>query len=215
MKEQQEKPIIMSTEMIRATLEDRKTMTRRTWGLKKINQNPNDWMLVAVFQDGLARFCKRDDSQELMIKCPYGGYSDKLWVKEKYLVMVPSLVSEGAVRVKYSDDIILERMAGDELWKARRLATGGVWKSSLFMPRWASRILLEIKEIRAERLQEITQQDVIAEGIPRYTFARGCASTNPPDPRWKFIELWDSLNKARGYSWHSNPWCWPISFQKT
>ena len=87
------------------------------------------------------------------------------------------------------------------------------WLPSIFMPRWASRITLEIVRVRVERLEEITQEDVIAEGISRYTLARGCASLNPPDPRWKFIELWDSLNAKRGYGWAVNPWVWVIKFK--
>ena len=67
-------------------------------------------------------------------------------------------------------------------------------RSPLFMPEWAARYFEKITDIRAERLQEITWEDVLAEGIAQYTFARGCCSDNPPDPRWKFIELWDSIN---------------------
>jgi len=87
------------------------------------------------------------------------------------------------------------------------------WKSPLFMPRWASRITLEITGVRVKRVQEINTDDCKAEGISGYTFARACCSDNPPDPRWKFIELWDSLNAKRGYGWEVNPFVWCISFK--
>uniref|UniRef100_A0A6M3XHW1 Uncharacterized protein n=1 Tax=viral metagenome TaxID=1070528 RepID=A0A6M3XHW1_9ZZZZ len=82
------------------------------------------------------------------------------------------------------------------------------------MPRWASRITLEVVRVRVERVQEITEADVIAEGVGAYTLARGVLSDAPPDPRWKFIEIWNSINVKRGYGWDTNPWVWVVEFRK-
>ena len=82
------------------------------------------------------------------------------------------------------------------------------------MPRWASRITLEIVNVRVERMQEITEADVIAEGIGAFTLFRGVLSEYPPDPRWKFIKLWNSINAKRGYGWEVNPWVWVLEFKK-
>ena len=86
----------------------------------------------------------------------------------------------------------------------------GKLRSSLFMPEWASRGKIRIIDVRPERLQDITLGDVITEGIPGYTFAKGVLSENPPDPRWKYIELWDSINKIK---WESNPWLFRYCFE--
>lgn len=86
-------------------------------------------------------------------------------------------------------------------------------KPPIFMPRWASRITLEIVNVRVERIHDISNDDVVAEGIPEYTFARGCISDNPPDLRWKFIELWDSINAKRGYGWDTNCFVWVLTFK--
>lgn len=83
------------------------------------------------------------------------------------------------------------------------------WKSPLFMPHWASRLTLEITEVRVERLQEITESDALAEGcspLPR-------EEENMTEPATiEFEELWDFLNAKRGYGWDTNPWVWVIKF---
>jgi len=90
------------------------------------------------------------------------------------------------------------------------------WKKPYLSPRAlpeeAARYFIKITDIRAERLQEITWESCKAEGVGQYTFARGCCSDNPPDPRWKFIELWDSINPK--YPWESNPFVFVYSFKK-
>jgi hypothetical protein len=88
-----------------------------------------------------------------------------------------------------------------------KIAFGFVkWRPSIHMPRWASRTLLEVTEVRVERVASIKWDDVIAEGCPD----RGLPDNNPMD--W-FHELWDSINAKRGYGWDINPWVWVISFE--
>ncbi len=206
--------IVMSGSHPKLILDGLKTMTRRTWGLEKINKDPDAWMLVAVFQDGKARFCKHDGSQELTIKCPYGGYSDLLWVKEtwasenRYNHLKPSEIPQTA-KIFYLAD---GGYSPFEIGKVR---------SPLFMPRWASRITREITELRAERLQEITDKDARAEGV-EFINKLGYAAwrnyiggENEPldSPIASFQTLWDSLNAKRGYPWAKNNWVWPIRFR--
>ena len=86
------------------------------------------------------------------------------------------------------------------------------WRSPLFLKEIFARHFIKITGVRVERLQEITLEDCIAEGIHSYTFAKSCLSFNPPDARWKFIELWNSINPK--YPWDSNPWVFPYDFEE-
>ena len=95
------------------------------------------------------------------------------------------------------------------------------WRPSIFMPRWASRITLEIVSVRAERVQDISENDAEAEGIELWQevfFREYNKPDNNPgwtrDPRLSFQTLWDSINAKRGYGWDVNPWVWVIEFKK-
>ena len=72
---------------------------------------------------------------------------------------------------------------------------------------------IRITSIRQERLQDISKDDVVAEGVGAYTFAAGILSENPPDPRWKFIERWDTINTRAGDRWADNPLVWVLDFE--
>lgn len=89
-------------------------------------------------------------------------------------------------------------------------AEGPRWRPSIHMPRWASRISLEVTEIRVERLQEITERDALAEGIDPGTSICDFAATPARDD---FARLWDSINGERA-PWSSNPWVWCVSFRR-
>ena len=82
------------------------------------------------------------------------------------------------------------------------------WRTPLFMPRWASRITLEITGLRVERLQDITEEDAVTEGLPPRE------QTGFDTARYRYHILWDSLNAKRGYAWDSNPWVWVIEFKR-
>ena len=103
-----------------------------------------------------------------------------------------------------------------------------VCKPSIHMPRWASRIMLEIVSVRVERVQDISEKDAKAEGITGYSDNLGSRHSNPtmiypafPEKDGGFLRaqdafecLWDSINAKRGYSWESNPWVWVIEFKR-
>ena len=169
-----ERPIIFSTEMVRAILEGRKTQTRRV-----IKPQP-EGMDEVYFRDFRRDFGGR--------KCPHGQVGDGLWVKEIY----------------YQDPGggIWYRADNDE-W----LQDHESWRTPLFMPRWASRITLEITGLRVERLQDITEEDAVTEGLPPRE------QTGFDTARYRYHILWDSLNAKRGYAWDSNPWVWVIEFK--
>ena len=110
----------------------------------------------------------------------------------------------------------IQAIKTERYWKditlqpSRNIPAWAGWKSPLFMPRWASRIPLEITELRAERLQEISEEDAEAEGVEGATTDGGQTIVYKPT----FADLWDSLNAERGYGWGFNPWVWPIGFRR-
>ncbi|MBT3390324.1 MAG: hypothetical protein HN413_07920, partial [Chloroflexi bacterium] len=89
-------------------------------------------------------------------------------------------------------------------WMDARGNHGDNWRPSIFMPRWACRIILDIVYVRVERVQEISEDDAIAEGCTGEHFDLAVND---------FIWLWDSINAKRGFSWESNPWVWVVEFK--
>jgi hypothetical protein len=81
------------------------------------------------------------------------------------------------------------------------------------MPRWASRINLEITDVRVERLQDITEDDAVAEGV-QYFITSGKMTRSEMSMRSAFADLWDSINFKRGYGWDTNPWVWVVEFKR-
>lgn len=205
-----ERPIIFTTESVRAILDGPKTQTRRTYGLKEINRNPDDWDFMRFNKGGVALFWHssetasnnlEDPDNIRLIKCPYGQAGDRLWVKEtwatenQYNSLKPSQIPHSA-RIWYLAD-------------GSRPAQIGKTRSALFMCRWMNRILREITEVRVERVQDISDKDCIAEGCPHALIMLPAV----PMQEW-FKHLWNSLNAKRGYGWDKNNWVWPISFKK-
>lgn len=173
-----EKPIVFSTPMVKAILEGRKAMTRRV-----IKPQPylNDVGRLAWIISGWTT------PEEIAEKAPY-HVGHKLWVRETWRVHHGD---EGTQCLEYKAD------AADNLMPH--------WKPSIFMPRWASRITLEVTGLKVERVQDITESDVVAEGIQ---------DTGAGDLRAMFAVLWSSINAKRGYGWAVNPWVWCISFKR-
>jgi hypothetical protein len=137
------------------------------------------------------------EDENVVLGCPYGQVGDSLWVRETF-------VKDADHNIHYKADSIPP-------WKDTK------WKPSIFMPRWASRITLEITNIRVERLQEITEEDAIKEGMKPNKFENGFGQIYPsggktPHKR-AFAILWDSINGDK-HPWASNPWVWCIEFQR-
>jgi len=195
-----ETSILMSGDHPSKCLDGTKTMTRRTWGLKEINKDPDKWVKATqVSFTNLWRFEDRNGDL-LIVKCPYGGVGDRLWVRETFAVNF-----KGQVLTRADKDKLTEMLDLPDIPIK--------WKPSIHMPRWASRITLEITEIRVERVQEITEEDAEAEGV-------SWSSTGPWDnPETisaveNFAWLWDSLNAKRGYPWDGNWWVWRMPYKK-
>jgi hypothetical protein len=194
-----ERPIIFSAPMVRAILDGRKTQTRRA--IKP----------VPTFNGGGA--CHDADAlQQDFVEpywvfpetCKYGKPGDLLWVREAWTQYPIELNPEPC----------------DAWYKATSNGPPPPfkWRPSIHMPRWASRITLEVKGVRVERLQDITQKDAIAEGLTKEIAPNGHVTWHVPDllgaqtPCRAFRLLWENINGPG--AWESNPWVWVIEFER-
>lgn len=188
-----ERPILFSGPMVRAIRANQKWQTRRIVR--------GDWTYThPACPAGMCGVYRNDDGTFTgqYLDCPYGQPGDRLWVRETWA----QHTIEGDTYTVYRAD---SEPDGD----------GAPWRPSIFMPRVACRIVLEITGVRVERLQDISEADVQAEGVDAY--AKAYCSRLPEDELTavEYYEgLWDSLNKARGYGWDSNPWVWVLTFEQ-
>lgn len=205
--------IIMSGNHPRLILDGSKTMTRRTWGLEIINLHPNSWHVVWNEGD-LWAFSNEAEEEALTLKCPYGQVGDRLWVREPWYPAFRQAENNSGVIYYCDGKDFLPSITRKHNWGKGDCK----WKSSLFMPRWASRILLEITDIRVERVREIKGSDILKEGYPPpIAYPEGyhfVATYDVNAEREWFKNLWDSLNAKRGYGWEINPWPWAITFKR-
>jgi hypothetical protein len=197
-----ERPILFSAPMVRAILAGTKTQTRRI--VKPTPQMVTDRSIQPW--DGEAA-----DLLGLLTKtgkrCPYGQPGDRLWVRETHAPQADCWGSwERWIRGEGGPAPIIRYAADRE-----KPAFVERWRPSIHMPRWASRITLEITGVRVERLKAISEADAAAEGVA--TWAPGALS---PDgqaayPSEQYQWLWQSINGAE--SWHADPWVWVVEFR--
>lgn len=207
------RPILFNAPMVRAILSGTKTQTRRVVKQSLVRLGDGDW--YAFDHKGInyrvnARHTTVAAWAHLLQFCPYGQPGDRLWVRETCRAEELESRLDG---VRYLADAAFEpientREAGDA-WVMMNHYRGqkGATVTSIHMPRWASRILLEVVSIRVEQLQDISGSDCTAEGIveesaPDYVFGLQEAYRN----------LWNSINGPG--AWESNPWVWVVEFKR-
>lgn len=207
-----ERPILFSAPMVRAILDGTKTQTRRV-----VKQQPiydgrfaGNWKLVGK-NGHEAATC----SPLVAELCPYGQLGDRFWVREAW--KAHSTFDHLAPRdIPYSHVWYM----ADDGYKAESR-----FRQSMFMPRWASRITLEITGVRVERLQDISEADAIAEGVESFTYqgittyrnyalSDEWAEVSPmlESPIESYRTLWESINGPE--SWAANPWVWVVEFKQ-
>jgi hypothetical protein len=210
--EVKERPILFSGQMVRAILEGRKTQTRRVGkdqNHKPVAEDENGWYYQVPINHGSFIFNDR-----VHVPCPYGNPwaepKERLWVRETWRPQHPYDLP-GQEKPIYAADWTPEEF--EQIYGK----TWG-WKPSIFMPRWASRITLEIVNVRVERLQEISEADAIAEGV--YTNEQALQKLGlPADTKLqgtcvdKYRIVWESIN-GKKHPWASNPWVFVIEFKK-
>lgn len=216
-----ETPIIFSAPMVRSLLAGTKLQTRRA--IKPVG---NDEGFVIVERDDKTLWPWRSDDGESMLttiggftheipmSCPYGRAGDRLWVREKWSADPPIDDSWASTEWNGCGRKVREiperfhhprfcNYAADWLHEPIR------WTPSIHMPRWASRILLEIVSVRVERLQDISEADAEAEGCE--PFRRPTHPSIGPFAAG-YSALWDSINGPG--SWAANPWVWCLTFKR-
>jgi hypothetical protein len=185
-----ERPILFSGPMVRALLDGTKTQTRR---IVEFDHSPTGNPTLMDNEEPVYWAWGFDH-----YVCPYGVPGDRLWVRETWNRTNPG-GAEGLYYFK-ADGCGPHGLNfhGDELWRP-----------SIFMPRAACRLFLEITEVRVERLQDISEKDAKAEGV-----LVGEPDNQYPSFRDAYASLWDSLNAKRGYGWDKNPWVWVVTFKR-
>jgi len=236
-----EHPIIFNSDMVKAILDGRKTQTRRVIKdsffpkttktttnfagetlkktIDKVQIHPSDNCVGSEWYENGKLVVIPSRFKEIMIKkCPFGKVGDRLWARETWHFLGTDRMRLG--RTHLIQDGVVEYKDGSKRtitthWESteKYMTKADRWRPSIHMPRWASRITLEITDIRVERLQEIKHKDFLCEGYPtkdetfyveygKYKWAE----------EW-FIGLWNSIHKKQ-HRWEDNPWVFIISFRK-
>lgn len=240
------KPIIMSQPMVMAILENRKTQTRRIIKPQpEVNEHGN---LRGEWIDKPLAGLLLHKPQDIVIHCPYGKIGDRLWVRETW--QFANWTEDGDPYIMYKSDgkvSIKRHMPDDWADKVSEIftvlscpsnysidekASDRRWRSPFYMPRWASRINLEITNIGVERLQDISEEDAIAEGLKAITKdgktikygipdLDGLPGTDDTGWSWQdwcknpvdaYKKLWESTSGDG--SWDLNPYVWVVSFRR-
>ncbi len=252
-----ERPILFSAPMVRAILEGRKTVTRRSTKVQ-----PRSKADIGSFGKGQP-FIRNPDVTKPNPECPYGRPGERLWVRETWGVISHDFDEHGnmidwkpdrpasAIREMrfgqgYYSGHVIYRADGEAVWSGDDDGGGddrSAWKPSIHMPRIASRILLEITDVRVERLQDISEEQAQSEGCLFIDYGRKCGHTGSgwtevgdcPAPEAHHPQrngwMWDRtvshdqcLDSARnsfgnlwqsvGGDWNANPWVWVVEFKR-
>ncbi|MBA7802564.1 hypothetical protein HV170_13670 [Citrobacter freundii] len=226
-----ERGMIFNAEMVRAILDGRKTQTRRPVKFPHIDR------------DAMCELSGNELAGELSAgnyrNSPHGKPGDRIWVRETWGVVSHELDEDGRIQPWTPDrpaTVIHEMPFGNGYYSGHAIyaADGGFtwgdddgyedgrscWKPSIHMPRAACRILLEITEVRVERLKDISEQDSMSEGIDSDRLAESqdnydCVAdhnmTGRPTAKGNYRDLWSSIYGAE--NWDASPWVWVIEFK--
>lgn len=203
-------PILFSAPMVRAIFDGHKTQTRRMikWptcfhagpSADQVDNLGDCETIVATDNDGKQHF----------IRSPYGAAGDRLWVRENGWQRpdrTPRMMRDGADTWEpyyFDADLTASDHEQFKAWGFRR-------RPSIHMPRAFCRLLLDVVDLRVQRLQETSEDDAKAEGLTTPAYPPGVA---PATFRRAYANLWDTLNAKRG-SWNSNPWIWTVTFRRS
>ena len=204
--------MIFNAEMVRAILDGRKTQTRRP-----IKWKQTRFTEIGEREEGRKWWSSEDAEHtcDFWHPCPFGAVGDRIWVRETFCTVDDTQYGGGKwVDYRATPKFEASHPAGWDC--APNDAEALKWRPSIHMPRWASRILLEITDVRVERLNAISQEDAQAEGLEltgwRPTYSDPDSGGEVMTPYDNFAELWSSIYGEEG--WKSNPWVWVIEFKR-
>lgn len=224
-----EKPILFSSEMVRAILDGRKTQTRRIIKPQPCVDLERGYSPCGII-DGKFVFRTTlgySNHFEAIYLKPKYQVGDRLWVREN-IKTICYPYRDGKNRYGYGEQLIeyvadgqTEKCpdAQDEWWRHNWHVRSSTTIPSIHMPRWASRITLEVTNIRVERLQDISELDALAEGVDGERLVHGKLNGVEGDfvegsCREGYKALWNSINTKRGYGWEADPWVWVVEFKR-
>lgn len=214
-----ERPILFSGPMVRALLADTKTQTRRA---AKVESTLGIDSILAPRRAGghAATYLLPDQAAEAAACCPYGRPGDRLWVREAFRFpasldhLSPSVCGDKALDAGYRTPWAPTQFEADGSrtgeWRGfdtpPEKTKPGKLRPGIHMPRWASRIALDIKAVRVERLQDISDPDALAEGCSHDDMRHGDRLASV------YARLWEDINGPG--AWAQNPWVWVVEFER-
>lgn len=218
-----ERPILFSGELVRAILEGRKTVTRRPVKLPAHDVNAINWLPDGDMDDATPGWFAEDVSgsqcepaevwSSTRIRCPYGVPGDRLWVRETFSLSARTVYPcppcwYRADFTDYDDPARGEHVRGckgnADCFGCEAERSGKFhWKPSIFLPRHLSRITLDVVSVDVQRLQDITEDDAVREGM---------TGSETQTPREQFAAKWNEIYGAG--EWARNPFCWRIEFKR-
>ena len=222
-----DKPILFQGSMVRAILAGRKKQTRRLIkpqptlidGEFKYYKNKNHQLTYSPYVSGhLDKFMRHYS--------PYGTKGDFLWVRENFTFNWHPYHDKCKIPKSWPDDLPEQGLIYQATETDSEILNEASFKPSIHMPRWASRLTLQVTKVRLQRLQDITEEDAMAEGIIQFA-DKGYAQAGAvyidqnrissvdieyvgDTAKEAFQLLWQSINGAK--SWEANPWVWPVDF---
>lgn len=208
-----ERGVIFNAEMVRAIIEGRKTQTRRVMKIQPVLCGRFYKAYGTEWSEGV-KFVPAIPGHSLSANCPLGSVGDRLWVRETFRVHsstndFATLVYQASERSSWTGQTRRIPIAA-----CKKPVSLESWIPSIHMPRWASRITLEIIGVRVERLNDISQKDAQEEGMAASHPSVDAVARDlgyPDFPRSAFAQLWQSIYGSG--SWLFNPWVWVIEFR--
>lgn len=213
-----ERPILFSTEMVQAIMAGRKTQTRRVVKPQPepVKDAPGRWKFL-MKKNGRMQAGSNVETKDLNSKffgilefCPYGQPGDVLWVRETFCRLSPEHIITTPFVYKANADEESEEVRKEYINNGHAYR----WKPSIHMPKKAARIWLRVKEVRVERIKQISEKDCQAEGAP-LTPWEGINGDSGECYKYGFINIWNSIHGTgwTKYAWNSNPWVWVVEFE--